>query len=442
MDQFTSLLIDKFESLADNVLQVCKVLEKKKKRASNKGNKPSLKKENIKKLGVDNMMQNIIQYTTNDGMLAIYQPKGYLSFREKEKRWMGRFRQLDRKEKCVYAKTKKECKEKLDLAIKNYCKSANSLNKESKDKSLTRYATLNQWFDYWLETFKKQEIKESTYNQYVETYNRYTFNLLGEKRVIDITAVNIQEHINKIDATSGQKRIYQYLRELFNLLHQQNYIKVNPMNLVVLPKKDIDKVQDDEETEEILLYKNEKILIDYLSTNRINKYYYVVVLGLYSGLRRGELIGLQWKHIDFENGIIKVRQQFNISSKKIASVKTKAAIRDVIMLPLAKQVLKELYQGQDPEEFIFRNCQGFTQKLSFISRKLGFRVNPHMLRHTFASRTYYAGVDPKRIQQLLGHENIDVTLNTYTHVLEAEDKEIILKMKNFYLEKGIILTLE
>jgi integrase len=435
-------LIVGLESLADNVLQVYKVLEKAKKQAKTKGKKPSSKKENIKKLGVDNMMQNIIQYTTNDGMLAIYQPKGYLSFREKEKRWMGRFRQLDRKEKCVYAKTKKECKEKLDLAIKNYCISINNKDKECKDKTLTRYATLNEWFNYWLETFKKQEIKESTYTQYVETYNRYTNNTLGERKITDITSIIIQEHLNNIEAISGQKRIYQYLKELFNLLHQQNYIRVNPMNLVVLPKKDIDKVQDDEdESNEILLYKNEKILLEYLARGNKNKYWYPIKFGLYSGLRRGEILGLQWKHIDFENEIIKVRQQFNITSKKISSVKSKAAIRDVVILPQAREVLQELYTGQDIEEFIFGDCLGFTQRTSLLSRTLGFRVNPHMLRHTFASRTYYAGVDPKRIQQLLGHENIDVTLNTYTHVLEAEDKEIILEMKNFYLEKGIILTL-
>src|SRR5690554_8121539 len=91
--------------------------------------------KNIIKDGDDkDMMQyNVIaiQYIDDNGSKKVYQPKGYLSYRPKEKRWMGRFRKIDRREKCVYARTKRECKELLDLEIEKYCRDLNLLIKQA-----------------------------------------------------------------------------------------------------------------------------------------------------------------------------------------------------------------------------------------------------------------------------------------------------------------------
>lgn len=444
-------LSEKFVSLAKEIMQVSKELKKTNKRIQTNFMRGKMSQKKSKNGDDKDMMQyNVIaiQYIDDNGSKKVYQPKGYLSHRPKEKRWMGRFRKIDRKEKCVYAKTKKECKLLLDQTIEEYCTSlqkilSNNQNLNQNNDNLTRYSTLNAWFEYWLNTFKKPEIKESTYNQYVEIYNRYTYENVGYKRVCDLEADDLQKHLNSIEAKSGLKKIYQIFRDLFYFLHEQNTLKVNPMKFVVLPKRDLDKVIDKEEKDEILLYKDEAHLLEYLSRGeKKNKYYYIIKFGLYSGLRRGELLGLQWKHIDIENETISVRQQFDIRERKITSVKTNAAIRTVPLLPQTKEVLLELYNNQSPDEFIFNDHYGITQRMSDFSRKLGFRVNPHMLRHTFTSRSYTAGLDPKRIQQMIGHETVDITLNTYTHVLEKDDLEIIQMMRDFYIEKGLILKLD
>lgn len=411
------------------------------------------------------MQYNVIaiQYIDDNGSKKVYQPKGYLSHRPKEKRWMGRFRKIDRKEKCVYAKTQKECKILLNEAIEEYCKElqqlissgqalnrSNQINNNSNNQivsniptALSKNMTLKSCFDFWLNTFKKPKIKISTYNHYVEIFSRYTEKPLGNHKISELSSSLIQDHLNKIPAPSGKKKIHQILKEMYDFLQKQNIIKVNPMLVVVLPKTDLDKVID-EEGDEILLYRNEKILFNALSKNgNKNKYYYIIKVGLYSGLRRGELLGLQWKHIDFEKKFIYVRQQLNMSvDKQITSVKTNAAIRNVPMLPQAEEALLELFKNQSAEEFVFQDCLGMNQKLSLLSRILGFRVNPHMLRHTFISRCYAAGLDPKRIQTIVGHETVDITLNTYTHVLEKDDLEVIQMMRDFYIEKGLILKLD
>ncbi|HHX67092.1 MAG TPA: site-specific integrase, partial [Gallicola sp.] len=295
----------------------------------------------------------------------------------------------------------------------------------------------------------KQEVKESTYIQYVEIYNRYAGKSIGNKKVIEVSASDIQTFINNISAYSALKKTRQIFRDLFDLLHKQGYIKSNPMTLVVLPKRNKDDSPDESDNDgnDILLHKDEIALLDYLSVDskskkKKNKYYYPVKFIIYSGLRKGEMLGLQWKHIDFKNDTIKVNQQWNYNSKKITSVKSKAANRTIPLLKKAKEALLELsnLKIHSAEDFIFLNdCIGITQRLAHYTKVLGFQINAHLLRHTFASRCYAAGLDPIAIRDLMGHETVDTTLNVYTHTLTSEDKEIISQMRAELIEKGILI---
>lgn len=99
-------------------------------------------------------------------------------------------------------------------------------------------------------------------------------------------------------------------------------------------------------------------------------------------------------------------------------------------------------QSHKENEIIFQKEKRLTQMLVYYSTKLKIDVNPHMLRHTFASRCYAAGLDPKLIQKLLGHETIDTTLNTYTHVLTIDEKEIIITMKKYLTDAGLIIKID
>ena len=387
--------------------------------------------------------------------------KGSVSYRPSENRYMYRYRDKMQNNKvvCGYAKTKKEAQSLLKKELADYYDRLSCFKKTgikhiipiNNDRASTETfgMSLNDFFTYWVDTFKKQELKESTYMRYKELFKRYAEDNIGKKKVAGISSSDLQTFFNNVPAYSAKKRLMQYFKDVFDLLHKQNYITVNPMVLVVLPKKNKDDtpLSDEEENasqEEILMYKNEKILLNHLTgKSKKNKHYYATKFILYTGLRRGEMLGLQWKHIDFENETIKIMQQFNYDTKKISTVKTEAANRIIPMFPETLEVLKELKhikQNTSEDDFIFlEDSIHLTQRLAYYTNQLGFQINPHLLRHTFASRCYACGLNPVQIRDLLGHESIDTTLNVYTHTLQADDKEVIQKMRGFFVQKEMIL---
>ena len=156
-------------------------------------------------------------------------------------------------------------------------------------------------------------------------------------------------------------------------------------------------------------------------------------VALYSGMRRGELLGLKWSNIDFGNKRIIVDHQGNYMLKCESTPKTSASYRVIPLLPQVEEVLKDM---PHKSEFIFSQYHRFTSLLVYWSHMSGVHVTPHMLRHTFASRLYAIQLDPKRIQNVMGHESLAVTMDTYTHILNNTDKKILTQMKSYFKSIG------
>ena len=166
---------------------------------------------------------------------------------------------------------------------------------------------------------------------------------------------------------------------------------------------------------------------------------------LYTGLRRGELLALQWRDIDLGNRSISVRKSVTYAATgnrpEIKSPKTEAGEREVILLDRLAVKLFPL-QGK-PEEYLFGGAQPLTQsefrtrwrkycldaglwEWAETTRRQGRKkvkvlvkepsITPHQLRHAYATLCYEMGVEPKDAQQLLGHSKLEVTMDTYTHI--------------------------
>lgn len=446
MESFDDFIIEELETIASSFNAIAKMMMSKKCNCSVKCKKLSKSKR-------DEMSPSKSKNIGKKGAEKVNMQKGSISFRPKENRWMYRYRDKMQNNKmiCGYARTQKEAKALLKQALQDYYdrlrefeKSGKTTAKDNQTNSnaIGKGMNLNAFFDYWVETFKKQEVKESTYIQYVEIYGRYARKSIGNKKIPEITASDIQEFLNEIPAYSAIKKTRQIFKDLFDLLHKQGYIKSNPMTLVVLPKKNKDDSPEDNDDNGgtgFLLYKEEKELLKYLKENR---YYYAIKFILYTGLRKGEFLGLQWKHVDLINDTIKICQQWNYTAKKITSVKSKAGNRTIPLFKKAKEVLLALSKGKypKPDDFIFYpDCIGITQRCAYYTKQLGFQINAHLLRHTFASRCYAAGLDPIAIRDLMGHETVDTTLNVYTHSLRSDEREIIEYYKSELVEKGLLL---
>ncbi len=170
-----------------------------------------------------------------------------------------------------------------------------------------------------------------------------------------------------------------------------------------------------------------------------------IVLSLYTGMRIGEVCALKWCDIDFLAKTVKINKTLsriknNYGEKKktkviVDSAKTENADR---IIPLPKKIidlLKKIPQG----EYVLRGrnkpyCDVRTYQYFFkkILSKCGMRdVNYHSLRHTFATRCIEAGVDVKTLSEILGHSNVNVTLNTYVHSTLKQKKMQMEKLMKF-----------
>ena len=145
---------------------------------------------------------------------------------------------------------------------------------------------------------------------------------------------------------------------------------------------------------------------------------------LYSGLRRGELLALQWQDIDFEKKLIHVTKSVTYTSNQpsIKSTKTEAGVRDVDLLDILIQALPDPGRKTD---YIFGGEKPLTKSSYFkrwrsYTKSIGIEATAHQFRHAYASMLDDAGIDETTEMQLLGHSSITVTKDVYTHLRKAK----------------------
>ena len=306
------------------------------------------------------------------------------------------------------------------------------------------------WLWYWMQK-KKDYIKESTYSNYSNIISNHIIPDLGDVKLSNLNNKLIQEYlINKyktgrLDGNGGlsNKTIrdiiavvksslkYAIKEEMINNINLDfTYPKIgNKDKIYIMPKKDQER------------------LITYIKQNE-NTRNLGILLSLYSGIRIGELCALQWKDIDFKNNILhinKTLQRIYIKDNKesiskiiITNPKTHNAERDIPLNKGFADILKK-YKTES-NNYILSNCDKWIEprtyrryfKKCLDEVKIG-QINFHGLRHTFATNCIKLGVDYKTVSELLGHANVNITLNLYVHPQMSQKKKCIdLICKNFY----------
>ena len=163
----------------------------------------------------------------------------------------------------------------------------------------------------------------------------------------------------------------------------------------------------------------------------------------YTGMRRGEILALQWEDVDREAGVIHVRRavQFISETPHIKEPKTKAGLRDVIIPAPLAALLPDQRHGlvfPGPDGGLLRLCQfkaawrRWCIAAGLGTRSKGTAVTTHQLRHFYASVLYDAGVGVKEMQALLGHSDIQTTMGIYTHIMQSR-KQATADRLNVYL---------
>ena len=297
-----------------------------------------------------------------------------------------------------------------------------------------------------IELWKKEKtlyVKKSTYSAYLLLLENHISPYFGE--LYDIQEKEVQDFaLNKLTSglsTKTVKDLIIVIKMILKFAYKNKFLEYKEIDIKFPTKSDTRDL-------EVLSIADHKKLLKYIQENFTFKN-----LGIYiclsTGMRIGELCGLQWCDIDIDNGIIKVRktvQRIYVVEKDIRhteilidSPKTKNSIRDIPMTNELIKLIKPLKKIVNNEFFVLTNDEKPTEPRTFRSyyqkliKKLGLpNLKFHGLRHSFATRCIESKCDYKTVSVILGHSNISTTLNLYVHPNMEQKKKCVDQMNKLF----------
>ena len=385
----------------------------------------------------------IKKYTKKDGSTA-YMFKKYLGvdpLTGKQKETTRRGFKTAKEAKIAYAK--------LDLEIaKNGVKTIST-------------RSYQEVFEEWFDLVYKAKVKESTYWNTKIVFDKHIIPAVGSMKINSINVTICQKQAN-LWCEESPKRYYRYINYagmVFKYAESIGEITYNPMSKIIMPTPKED-VNEDEEEQLNFLERDELLkTLDILKKKYHFKRYAFFSLLAYTGLRKGEALALTWRDIDFKNKTLTVNK--TVASGKSGSIliqkpKTKASNRTISLDSSTMNLLKEWQIEQNKhikrmnwipniDQLVFSKDidnthiypytpQAWLETLYRNFKKLT-RITPHGFRHTHASLLFESGASMKQVQARLGHSDISMTMNVYTHVTKSS-KEETASIFESYMKNG------
>ena len=295
----------------------------------------------------------------------------------------------------------------------------------------------NAWF-----VFKKPDVRENVFVNY-ETHIRLHLNPFFENMLITkINFDSIEKYIRHARAkgTSNPtlRKILVNLGQILKYAVRKKYIASNPIIDIEKPK----------------MRSNAGKKIEFLQPHEIRtllenasegEYRMLLLMAVMTGMRQGELLGLQWGDIDWINNQVNVRRTFNHA--RFYEPKTKTSYRKIDLAPIVISELKKWKLQCLPNklELVFPNEEGnpicgenlVKRHFKPALRRSGIReIRFHDLRHTYASLLIDQGEHPKYIQEQMGHSSINITMDVYGHLMKAVNSEATRKLQQAIFEKN------
>lgn len=285
----------------------------------------------------------------------------------------------------------------------------------------------------WLQA-KKLAVKESTYARYKTIVERHLYKQFSGQRISQITEQSVQSFAELLIENHKPKTVRDILVILGQILTFANErgecrtVKIN----IKLPKERKGRI-------EVLTPIQYDRLLLYLQSHPDLQHLGVLVC-LQTGLRLGEICGLRFGDIDFENRTIsinrtiqRIRDENGGTKFLIDTPKTENSIREIPIPDFLMKYFKS-YQNYKKTAYLLTGTENFTQPRTYQNRFKRYlrecglpEVSFHTLRHTFASRAVELGFDVKSLSEILGHANVNITLNRYVHSsMEQKRKQMEL----------------
>ncbi|MDK7952189.1 tyrosine-type recombinase/integrase [Lactobacillus paragasseri] len=313
-----------------------------------------------------------------------------------------------------------------------------------KNYAKVRQITVNDLYDLWFNSYKSQ-VKESNANKVDEYFSNHIKPYFGNSFIDQISVPELQTWIeDESKKIVNYRRMYQLFKRLFKYAYTLNYVKFNPCDKLIIPN-----ISKNKKNKGAKNFYNRKELEKFLvSAKKFNfKFYTYFYLLANTGLRRGEALALRWKDIDYINKIIHVRHTVAIGLENkviLDTPKTQASVRDVPLTDALAKVLKEyrIKQGKICDKLFPKRNGGWKNpsdagdwlRQIYDNDTELRKITVHGFRHTFATLLIEeTDIKPKAVQHILGHENISMTLNIYTHVTHEDKRKSLAQITSLNL---------
>lgn len=371
----------------------------------------------------------------------------------------------DGKRIALYGKTREEL----------YDKELDALEQMDTFTLQRKSPTVAEYCEKWL-LMQSAHVRATTLTDYTSKVRRHIINELGEKRIAEVTPDDIKLALVSVSSKSASvyKSVTILYKAIFRAAQESRIIEENPTIYLTskgggVPQKDKAALSD-EQAERLL------------DAVKGLPPYVFVMLGLYAGLRREEILALQWDsvYLDIPSPYLTVRRAWHTESNRpviLTELKTKAAERNIPLPTCLADCLKEA-KANSASDYVVANSDGnplsytqFKRLWQYIVTRtvkerayyryeegkrvkhtvspvlgekaahngkviysLDFTVTPHQLRHTYITNLIHASVDPKTVQYLAGHESSKITMDIYAKVKYNRPDELVVALSGAFAQ--------
>ena len=303
--------------------------------------------------------------------------------------------------KSVFGKTQSEAMTKFYKLLETY--RGVELNEDC-------LVNLNEWLDRWL-CYQKDVVRPQTLNKYIFYADAYVRPYLGDKKISAILTRDMQQLCVK--------------------LLKEGRVTESKTKGKSLSGSTVRAVHIHEEIARLLIQAKEE------------GFYELILLGLATGMRRGELLGLKWDDINFTTGELSIKREYTTlgSDYIISTPKTKSSVRSVHLPQSVLNILGE-YRETVSSEWVFpspldpthpRSPTSCRSRLSDMLERAECNHIPfHGLRHIFSTMALENGLDIKTLSAVLGHSSAETTISVYSHVTGEMERNAAKKMDNAF----------
>ena len=362
----------------------------------------------------------------------------------------------------VCKSTLKECKQEFELQKEKVEKQRNIIMKDT---------SLDDWYEEWFDRYKKSRVKETSINVIKRRYYNTFGKRLGKRKIVDILNIDIQKVINELveekKSTKTMRSALGNVRECFESAKNNRIIEINPCFDICIPWENKTKLR------RFLTKEEQQIFLD--RVNFRNDWYLEMFHIMFNtGMRVGEVGGLKWEDVNFKDKCININHslscQYENGNKRLCltTPKTHNSYRKIPFMGnveemllrqkekqnKAKKQLGDRWREDGISDLVFTTSLGSPVSRYIAERqidkvvkeindeemfnairenrvpKLFDKMYPHAIRHTFCSRCFEYGLNPKVIQGIMGHQHYSTTIDIYTHTTEENVQDEVMKYNN------------